>query len=226
MADKEERNGELLKLIVEDYLDSGKAIGSESLVETHGLSLSSASVRATMASLEEDGYLTHFYTSAGRVPTEQGIKYWLDHYFSEARLSPREKKMLEGTSFKTREDTKQSARALNELSDLAVIVLFDPHDVYYTGLSSLLRQPEFSHHDHVITISTIIDELDQRASKIYKDLGPDTPSILVGNDNPFGNLCGLVAKKFSRTNGLLIGILGPMRMDYRKHYALLETLSI
>ena len=102
---------------------------------------------------------------------------------------------------------------------------FGKADVYYTGLSALLSQPEFGQRELILSISGIIDELDERVSELYQIIEQGDPQIMIGKENPLGNLCGLVAKKFKQDSNLLIGILGPMRMDYKKNYSLLENLE-
>lgn len=226
MQELTQRNGDILKLVVEEYLRGGQAIGSQYLVDTHNLELSSASIRSIMSELEDGGFLTHRHTSAGRIPTEKGVQHWLENHFSPARLTLHEKRILQGVSFSDRDASKKSARELSDLSDLAILLMFGRNDVYYTGISSLLKRPEFATRTQVLTISSVIDELDERAFALYDATTINSPRVLVGDENPLGNLCGLVTKKFNSRNGMLVGILGPMRMDYQKNYTYLETLQI
>lgn len=68
----DDRKLDVLKAIVTDYVSSKEPVGSKALVERHGLRVSPATVRNDMAVLEEEGYITHPHTSAGRIPTDKG----------------------------------------------------------------------------------------------------------------------------------------------------------
>ena len=72
------RKSAVLRAVVEDYVRSGEPVGSETIAEGAGLGVSSATIRNEMAALEEQGYLTHPHTSAGRIPTDLGYRHYVD----------------------------------------------------------------------------------------------------------------------------------------------------
>src|SRR5579884_4260585 len=80
------RQEEILRLVVEAYVTTGQPVGSKALVEQGRLAASSSTVRAELADLESLGLLTHPHTSAGRVPTESGYRYYADELLG--RLEP------------------------------------------------------------------------------------------------------------------------------------------
>ena len=80
------RQQEILRRVVEEYVAGGQPVGSKNLVERAGLSVSPATVRAELAELESLGLLTHPHTSAGRIPTERGYRYYCDELLG--RLAP------------------------------------------------------------------------------------------------------------------------------------------
>src|SRR6266571_4594630 len=82
-----ERQGGILRRVVEEYVATGQPVGSKTLVERAGLNVSSSTVRNELAELERLGLLTHPHTSAGRVPTERGYRYYVDRLLE--RLEPR-----------------------------------------------------------------------------------------------------------------------------------------
>ena len=82
-----ERQREILRRIVEEYVASGQPVGSKTLIERAGLDISSSTVRAELADLERRGLLTHPHTSAGRTPTEAGYRVYVDELL--ARPEPR-----------------------------------------------------------------------------------------------------------------------------------------
>ncbi len=85
-----ERRSRILTFIVQDYVDSAQPVGSQSLVERHSLGLSSATVRNEMAALEDEGLITHRHTSAGRIPSNRGYRYYVSSLMPEQELSRQE----------------------------------------------------------------------------------------------------------------------------------------
>ena len=77
----------VLRAVVEDYIRSQEPVGSTSLTRDHDLGVSSATIRNDMAALEDEGYLIQPHTSAGRVPTEKGYRYFVDRLATVVPLS-------------------------------------------------------------------------------------------------------------------------------------------
>ena len=80
------RQALLLRLIVKEHVESAAAVASRTLVENYGLDFSPATVRNEMARLEELGYLSQPHTSAGRLPTEAGFRYFVERLMDEQAL--------------------------------------------------------------------------------------------------------------------------------------------
>ena len=81
MADRPElspRKTSVLHAVVEAYVATGEPVGSETVAERADLGVSSATIRNEMSSLEEQGYLSHPHTSAGRIPTDAGYRHYVD----------------------------------------------------------------------------------------------------------------------------------------------------
>lgn len=86
-----ERRAVILRLIISDYVQTAEPVGSEKLAQRHSLTLSSATIRNEMARLEEEGYITHPHTSAGRVPSDRGYRYFVEVLMGDPELPPEEK---------------------------------------------------------------------------------------------------------------------------------------
>src|SRR5262249_38986052 len=84
-----ERQREILRLVVEEYVATGQPVGSKHLVEATGLAVSSSTLRAELAELEAMGLLTHPHTSAGRVPTDRGYRLFVDRLLQQLEPRPR-----------------------------------------------------------------------------------------------------------------------------------------
>jgi heat-inducible transcriptional repressor len=91
----DDRKLEVLRAIVEDYVETREPVGSKSLVERHQLGVSPATVRNDMAVLEEEGYIRQPHTSAGRVPTDAGYRLFVDRLTRIKPLSPAERRAIE-----------------------------------------------------------------------------------------------------------------------------------
>jgi heat-inducible transcriptional repressor len=80
------RQRKILKLIVQDYVKTGRAVGSKALIDRYKLDVSPATVRNDMGVLEEQAFLAHPHTSAGRVPTDSGYRYYVEHLLGNPRV--------------------------------------------------------------------------------------------------------------------------------------------
>jgi heat-inducible transcriptional repressor len=89
-----DRQREILRLIVHDYVVGGRAVGSHALIERYPLDVSSATVRNEMAALERLGFIQHLHTSAGRVPTDQGYRYYVENFASRSSLPAADQIMI------------------------------------------------------------------------------------------------------------------------------------
>src|SRR5512142_2842165 len=86
MAELSERQEFILALVIHDYIESAQPVGSARLVEHFGLDVSSATVRNELAFLTEAGFLRQPHTAAGRVPTEEGYRYFVRQLMGQTDL--------------------------------------------------------------------------------------------------------------------------------------------
>ncbi len=89
-----ERQERILAMVVRSYIETGKSVGSKALVEEYGLDFSSATVRNDFAALGELGYVAQLHTSAGRIPTERGYRYFVQKLLGEFHLPLHERQMI------------------------------------------------------------------------------------------------------------------------------------
>jgi heat-inducible transcriptional repressor len=89
-----QRHRYILKMVIERYLSSGRPVASEHLLETGELDVSAATIRNELACLEEEGLLTHPYTSAGRIPTDHGFRIYVDSLMESESLSGSEQQAV------------------------------------------------------------------------------------------------------------------------------------
>lgn len=82
------RKAAILNAVVSEYIGSAQPVGSQHVVDAPGVNVSSATVRSDMAALEQDGYLIQPHTSAGRIPTDKGYRFFVDHLGATGSLDP------------------------------------------------------------------------------------------------------------------------------------------
>jgi len=111
-----ERRARLLSLIISEYVDSATPVGSEAIVRRHRLGFSPATVRNEMARLEEEGYISHPHTSAGRIPSDKGYRYYVEALMEERDLPWETKQTI-------RHQFHQAGREEDEWIHLAAAVL-------------------------------------------------------------------------------------------------------
>lgn len=219
-----ERQEQLLKLIVDVYVERAEPVGSAFVVENYDLGVSPATVRNDMAALEADGYLCQPHISAGRIPTEAGYHEYLKR-FLHAKPQPATRRKLErAASSSVSEDAlKDLAQELVLLSGETVVFSVGPRRAYYAGLSNLFHKPEFQDLALLQALSGSVDQFEEVLLSLSPMLS-DEPRVFIGRENPFGEQMSSVVIRYRmpEASGVL-GLVGSMRMDYGRNLQLLQT---
>jgi len=219
----EERKRLILEIIIKEHIATGCPVASSSIVEKYHVPVSSATVRNDMAELEEDGWIVQPYTSAGRIPTEKAYAQHAAEIDTKP-ISKKEEELLAGVGANNEVEDKQVAKQLASMSGLAVIWAFHKYNVYYTGISNLLQQPEFNQTQMVYDMSAIIDRIDDIVGEIFEQVS-FAPEIKIGHESPFGIFSGAILSRYQAKDRVgLIGLVGPVRMDYGLNKARLNYL--
>ncbi|HEX9616409.1 MAG TPA: heat-inducible transcriptional repressor HrcA [Anaerolineales bacterium] len=140
-----ERQKLILALVIRDHIESAQPVGSRHLVEHYGLDISPATVRNEMYALTEAGYLRQLHTSAGRIPTEDGYRYFVRQLMGHTDLPVNTKRMITHQFYQARHDVDQWMR-------LAASVL-----AHQSQAASLVTapHPESAHFKHLELIGTV-----------------------------------------------------------------------
>jgi heat-inducible transcriptional repressor len=223
----EARQLQLLTLVIENYIATAEPVGSRFLVEKAGLDWSEATVRNELRELEEEGFLTHPHTSAGRIPTLKGYSFYLsDIDYQKFKVTKKDEELLakayEAIS-EHEQRMKNLAKALVEVSDETVLVAFSPEKVYYTGLANLFQKPDFAEMRLVASVSEVFDRCEEALPGFYGKV-KNEPKFYLGREHPFGEMLSVVAARFGESGQSLITLLGPQRMNYKKNWALLNKV--
>ncbi|KFI46549.1 heat-inducible transcription repressor HrcA [Bifidobacterium bohemicum] len=122
---KQSRRMLVLRAVIEDYIRTQEPVGSSTLAREYGLGVSSATIRNDMAALEDEGYLIQPHTSAGRIPTERGYRYFVDELASVVRLSAAQRRAIANflsDSVSLQDALERSVRLLSHITGQVAIV--------------------------------------------------------------------------------------------------------
>ncbi len=142
------RKAAILNAVVTEYIASAQPVGSQHVVDAPGVSVSSATVRSDMASLEREGFLAQPHTSAGRIPTDKGYRFFVDHLSGPGSLDPvgrqQVRQFFDHAHGEIELMLEQTSGLLADLTDCTAMVVGPSHEsaairsVQLVGLGSRL----------------------------------------------------------------------------------------
>jgi len=208
------RQKQILSAIVEQYAEVASPVGSNLLAKA--FNVSSATIRAEMAELERLGYIAQPYTSAGRIPTDKGYRYYVNS-LSEIDTPAIEQRGQRALAARVEGGGLPERTIRNAVDTLVELTL------YMSGLSNLFGQPEFAGGNQVQQVARLLDNLEPW----LREAAPNEAlSVYIGAENPIGSTanCSLIISKFrsSYSDSSYIGVLGPTRQSYRNVMHLVE----
>jgi heat-inducible transcriptional repressor len=220
-----ERQSAILRAIVEQYAEVASPVGSSLLAKVFGVS--SATIRAEMAELEKLGFITQPHTSAGRIPTDTGYRFYVNHV-SEADETPGERRAERALAARV-ESGGMPERSIRNAVDTLVELTHNlglatiGNQLYMSGLSNLFGQPEFSSGNQAREVAALLDNLEPW----LREAAPNKPlSVYIGSENPVGRNsgCSLIISRFRSpySDHSYIGVLGPTRQSYRGTMGLVQ----
>jgi heat-inducible transcriptional repressor len=228
MLEINQRQQELLILVIESFIHSAEPVGSKFLAYEEKIGWSEATIRNDLRALEEAGYLTHPHTSAGRVPTEAGYRFYVNSMDnSKIKLTAKDDERLERVLVLADEHEtvcKSAAKEAAAISQNAVIIAFNLDKIYYTGFSYLFEKPEFINTEMVINTSRMFDQCEKCLGRFESRISR-SPEIYIGSEHPFGGYLSATAMRLNNFKEGMFVILGPMRMDYKKNLAILNKIK-
>ncbi|MBI5700409.1 hypothetical protein HZC34_01010 [Candidatus Saganbacteria bacterium] len=230
-----ERRQAILEAIVRDFVDTAEPIGSFAISRHYLKDVSPATVRNEMKELEQTGYITHPHTSSGRIPTDNGYRYYVDNIMETKNISGHDislikngiKKIGSGIEDIAHGTVKLLASILNYA---AVFVSFGKKKVVQAaGISNMLKHPEFQKIDYARHVVETVEREDMIARAIYEYSKASNITIKIGNENQYKDMkdMSIVVVKYD-LQGMepgAIGIVGPTRMEYAKVKSVLNCIG-
>jgi heat-inducible transcriptional repressor len=217
-----QRQIEILKSVIEEYIETAEAVGSETIEKKHNLSASPATIRNEMVRLSEYGYLKKPHSSAGRVPTAMGLKFYVRELMKEKELSTVEEVALKEKVWDHREKMqkflKEVTKSLAAKTNTLAIATTNEGDVYCSGYANILEMPEFFDIDVTKTLLEALDEYGSFES-IFGTVNDNEGIHILIEDEFGGSLKGPYGFVFTEYKTPMdiegrIGVLGPTRLHY------------
>ena len=233
-----ERHRRILKFVVESHVQRAEPVGSQYVRVAYHLSISPATIRGAMKRLEEEGLLGHPHTSAGRIPTEAGYRYYVDRLMEPEPLPPSTRRAID------REITRWPA-ARTEVQGLAVDLLAKssrqfsmlvvhsseeaPRDrLRFGGAEHIASQPEFQTADRLRALVSLLAQPAPLTRALDQLMDSASARVTIGRELGDGAMeaCSLVGTGIasSHLRGSL-GVLGPVRMPYPRLLALVSYVG-
>lgn len=228
-----DRQSQILIAIIEQYAEIASPVGSVMLAKL--FSVSSATIRSEMAQLEKLGFIMQPHTSAGRIPTDKGYRYYVNqitdkNYTPELPSLERSARALEArvSSHHGRADItiRSAVDSLVELTHNLGIATIDGQ-LYMSGIGNLFSQPEFMQGGTAPqSVARLLDNLEPW----LHEAAPTEPlNVYIGEENPIGKASGasLIISKFRSpySNQSYIGVLGPTRQSYARTIRLVREAA-
>jgi len=235
-SDMQVRKDKILAIVVGRYIKTVSPVGSQYITEEYDLDVSPATVRNILADLEEEGYLTHPHTSAGRMPTQQGYRYYVDHLMNEIQLLEEEKRRI-SHEYKRHvnqlEDLmEKTSEVISDLTHYTSIVSLDDeqgqkHRIICKGTNYVVGYPESTDILKMQAILKILEEKERIMELINRSL-EEKIKIYIGHEMALKDMesCSLAISRFEK-DGVKgrIAVLGPTRMQYDRVVSTLEYIS-
>jgi len=216
-----ERQEKILHLLIDDYIETAQPVGSRIITKRHALGVSPATIRNEMAELEEEGFLQQPHTSAGRIPSDKGYRYYVDNLMEIPEISSKELQDIRRQYQKLTRDIEdilhQTVRLLAQLTSCATVALSPDNKLCSSGLPNIINHPEFRNIDKIKAILEILEQ-EKILSGILRE--EHSEDIHIGNENRLPQMkdCSMVTTVYEMGGKRvgIFGVIGPTRMCYGK----------
>jgi heat-inducible transcriptional repressor len=218
------RQTSLLKTIIDEYIKTAEAVGSENLDKKYNLGVSPATIRNEMALLTKAGYLKQPHTSSGRVPTPTAMKFYIDQLMEEKQMSVVDE-------VKAKEEVWDSRNKIDDLMDEATRSLAErtkslavgalkntsKDKFWQAGHSYVFNNPEYAEIAACQNLFSIFEEFDKLDRLFFGFDSTSSLDVLFGEELGWEELmpAGIISTHFTiHGQPGALGVIGPARADY------------
>lgn len=213
----------MLRLVVNDYIRTGEPVGSAAVARRHKLPVSAATVRNDMAALEENGYLNHPHTSAGRIPTDAGYRFYVDAIPRWPRLHDTKRRAIDSFFGVPATDPDEVVRGtavlLSRLTHYGAVAQppGSPH-VILTGAANIASEEAFERRETVRQLLELLEQEEEMLRLLHSLSEEGEVAVRIGGENPFAAMreASVVVSPYRRGPDRVgvIAVIGPTRMEY------------
>jgi heat-inducible transcriptional repressor len=215
------RQSQILVAVIEEFISTSEAVGSETLDKKFNLGVSPATIRNDMVRLTKMGLLQQPHTSSGRTPTPVALRYYVNHLMKQKDLSVIEEVAVKEKIWDYRQKVdkllREATKALAEKTKALALTATDTGDLYYSGTANILEMPEFYDFELTHNLLAMLDKYDYWWGILGSHA--DGLDIMIGDDiGSQSNLsrCGFIYSKFTSPHCTgAICVIGPSRLNYQ-----------
>ena len=226
------RQKSILDAVIREFVETAEPVSSTRLVDKYRFPFSSATVRNDFLALDEEGYLEQPHTSAGRIPTDRGYRFFVDAHIENTQVAA--KLRNDFRVLREARDAEQflrvAAKQIAALSDGLVFASFPESELFFaSGLARVFDEPEFDDMLLRTHFAELIDEFDTIMEKVFVPSDFITPRVFIGNENPikearaYSMVVASLETPYAQES--IVSIIGPKRMDYSRNISLLRELQ-
>lgn len=225
-----ERQEKILDIVVREYVDSAEPVSSQLLEKKYDFGISPATIRIEMQKLTDKGFLLQPHTSAGRVPTDKGYRFFVNELINKKETSKENIDIDDwfnsetGDTFKFMQSlTKHIAETTRSLT----LSYLEKENLFWTeGWEEVLKEPEFGERDFILNFTNFFKDLEENIEELKID---SDVNVYIGKENPFPKAKDftVISSRYHLPSGEkgVISILGPKRMAYDRNINLINSLN-
>jgi len=228
-----QRQQTILEVIIQEYIRGAEPVSSQLLEKEYDFGIKGAMIRREMQELCDLGYLFQPHTSAGRVPTEKGYRFYVDKLLSKELTEDEEDSFKFGFLDEIDKETDPlrmfhllTKKVALLVSSFALGYMSDMDIIWKEGWEEILREPEFQSSEPLLKFVAMLENLERQLGRIKLK---DGIKVYIGSENPFARTedfsIVLTSCMISDRQKGIIAVVGPTRMQYNRIIKALMSLK-
>ncbi len=228
------RQDKILASIVREYTTTAVPVSSSLLAKKYHSEYSSATIRNIMQELENKGFILKPHVSAGRIPSDQGYRYFVDRLLKIKKLSEHDQRRLQVELLRMKAQNVRLSRTLARLLStasrcMAISGIVEKNEYYDFGMHTLMEDPEFNELNEVSKISASLDLIDEQVENLLQSVSNNETKIFIGKENPIKEIqkCAMIVAPYRLKSGEhgIVALIGPKRMRYGYNKNLIDFVK-
>jgi len=232
-----ERQQKILNILVQEYIRKAEPISSDFLEKKYKMGISPATIRNELQKLNELGYLEQPYFSSGRIPTNKAYRFFVDHFLKlnhikeNSLISDKIANFLKRADYDRYKTIEFITKVLSlSVSGLTITYLYKKDILLKEGWKKVFQNPEFKENDYLEGFFKAIENFEKKIGDFCElcEENKEEINVFIGKERPFlgPNSFSLIISgtTFFKNEDILLGILGPKRMNYNKNINIIHSL--